>query len=127
MRKMQVDGIERDMPPEIEATLPRAEIAAPPASVTNYQGRAVLRARFLPDGRSMLTAINETLQAGREATKDLPENDERRIAADLAWQAWEQANTLDRDSALVASFAERFGLDAATLDDLFREAAAISA
>ena len=127
MARMIVDGVEADMPPEIEATLPQSGAAPVPASVTNFQGRAVLRRRFLPDGRSMFAAVNDELQAAREATKDLPESDARRLGADLAWQAWEQANTLDRDSSLVSTFADRFGLDAAALDDLFREAATISA
>jgi hypothetical protein len=124
---MQIDGVEADMPAEVAATLPQAPAPQVPASVTNFQARAVLRARFLPDGRSLLTAVNDSLTAARTAAAGLPESDPQRLAADLAWQAWEQSNDVERGSQIVQQFAGLFGLTDADLDGLFIAAAAVSA
>lgn len=98
-----------------------------PASVTNYQARAVMRQFFLPDGRSLLNAVNDDLVASREAAKALPETDPQRIQIDVAWQAWEQANSYDRDGNLVASLAAKYGMTDEQTDTLFREAQSVTA
>jgi len=127
MPTMIVDGAAVEISPEDAAALPQAASPRPPASVTNFQARAVLRSQFLPDGRSLLTAVNENLAAARTAAASLPESDPQRLAADLAWQAWEQSNVVERDSQLVVQFAAMFGLSDASLDALFIAAEAVTA
>jgi hypothetical protein len=121
MPTFMIDGQPVTMSEEwTAANTPQTAAEPVPQSITNYQARAVLRVRFL-------TAINEDLATGRTAAAVLPENDAQRIQADLAWQAWEQANNLERGSTLVALFAGQYGFDDAALDDLFRAAAQITA
>ncbi len=76
-----------------------------PAEVTNFQARAALMRGDKFD------AINAALQAmGGEA-----------------WAAWEYANVVKRDGALVLALGDQVGLSASELDDLFRTAAQIEA
>lgn len=122
-----IDGQPVAPTPEQVASLAASAAPPVPLSVSNFQARAVLRSRYLPDGRSMLTAVTETLGAARAATAGLPESDPERIAADLGWQAWEQSNVVERDSAIVQQFATMFALDEAALDALFTAAAGVTA
>jgi hypothetical protein len=122
-----VNGVVVELTPAQVAALPGALPPPPPRSVTNFQARAVLRSRFMPDGTSLLSAVNAHLVQARDATAEMPETAPERIAADLAWQAWEQSNTVERDSSIVAQFAGLFGLSDADLDQLFRAAAEVSA
>ena len=83
-----------------------------PAVVTNYQARAILMG--MPgsaEGRTLFDDIDDALRA----------------AGGTAWQAWEYANEIKRDSALVQQVAAQFGLTSEQLDDLFRQAAEIEA
>lgn len=98
-----------------------------PQEITNFQARAVLRNTFLPDGTSMLTAVTTNLKTAMDQAAGLPENDPFRIQVDLAWQAWEMANTLSRTSPLVLHFAGTFGLSPAQLDAMFIQASTIGA
>lgn len=76
-----------------------------PAEVTNFQARAALRRAALLDG------VHAALQA----------------AGGEAWDAWEYANHLYRNGALVQAFAAQLGFTQAQIDDLFRVAASIEA
>jgi hypothetical protein len=127
MPTMLVNGVVVEITPEQEAALPKPLPPPPPRSVTNFQARAVLRSRFMPDGTSLLSAVTAHLVQARDAAAGLAENAPQRIAADLAWQAWEQSNTVERDSAIVGQFAALFGLSATDLDQLFRAAAEVTA
>lgn len=76
-----------------------------PGEVTNFQARAALRRAGL------LNIVHAALQqAGGEA-----------------WDAWEYANHLYRNGALVQAFAAQLGFTEAQIDDLFRVAASIEA
>jgi hypothetical protein len=100
---------------------------AVPASVTNFQARALMRRTILPDGRSLETTVREALAAGKAAAASLPEADPIRIAADEAWLAWEQSNEFTRRGALVTAIAAQLGYADAEIDDLFRAASQIEA
>lgn len=113
-----IDGQEAPVTAEVQAAL-TVEAGPPPvpASITNYQARAVLDT--LPGsapGRSLFDDIDEAMRAG----KDTPEGK-------MSWQAWEQANEFTRDGTLVNQLAPTFGLTSEALDELFRQAATISA
>ncbi len=76
-----------------------------PTEVTNFQARAALMRSH------KFEAINAALQAmGGEA-----------------WAAWEYANMVTRNGALVNALGDQIGLPASELDDLFRAAAQIEA
>lgn len=93
-----------------------------PSSVTNYQARAVMRMTPMPDGRSLLEAVRSALKADLDRVQTLPDMDPDRVAAEVSWEAWEQANVYERNGPLVSSLASRFGLNDAMTDDLFRQA-----
>jgi len=76
-----------------------------PEEVSLFQGRAALLAAGL------LAATDSAVQA----------------AGPLAVQAWEYATVFDRRSALVQQLAGELGLNSAEIDDLFRQAAAVTA
>ena len=85
-----------------------------PATVTNFQARAVLMKMASLTGdpkRSMFDDINDTLLA----------------SGGLAWAAWEYANDVERNGVLVASLGDRLGLSGAAMDQLFIEAGKITA
>jgi hypothetical protein len=109
------------------ATDPTPVAPAASASVTNYQARAVMRQFKMPDGRSLFTTVDSDLRAAVEATKVLDEFDPQRVEADLSWQAWEQANTYDRQGAITQLLAGRYGFDEPTTDELFRKAEIVTA
>lgn len=98
-----------------------------PDTVTNWQARAVMRQTILPDGRSLERTVDEALRADRAAAGVLADADPLRIAADIAWLAWEQSNEFARGGALVAAMAARVGLTDADRDALFLAAAALEA
>lgn len=85
---------------------PPAPPAPVPRVVTNFQARAALMQADLFD------TVNTAVMGGTDA---------------LAKQAWEYANEITRDGALVNSLAAGLGLTAEQLDDLFRQAATIEA
>lgn len=91
--------LERDAPP----------VAAPPEPVpemvTNFQARAALRR----------AGLLETVHAAVQA------------AGGEAWDAWEYANHLYRNGALVVGMAAALGLTEEQIDNLFRTAANIEA
>jgi hypothetical protein len=89
-------------PDELEASKPRV-----PQTVTNFQARAALL------NAGLFEQVNEALMS-------LPISSTER-------QAWEYANELTRNGALVNSVAEALGLTSAQLDDLFRQASRIEA
>jgi response regulator RpfG family c-di-GMP phosphodiesterase len=76
-----------------------------PTEVTNFQARAALRRA------GHLDRVHAALQA----------------APGEAWDAWEYANHLYRNGALVQAFAAQLGFTEAQIDDLFRVAAGIEA
>jgi hypothetical protein len=98
-----------------------------PDRVTNFQARALMRRTVLPDGRSLETAVRESLAAAKAAADELSEAHPARIAADEAWLAWEQSNEFMRYGALVTAIGAQMGFDAAALDQMFRDAALIEA
>ncbi|KQP36708.1 hypothetical protein ASF25_01765 [Methylobacterium sp. Leaf100] len=107
--------------------IPAPEPAPVPSSVTNFQARAIMRQVPMPDGRSLFTTVDTTLRKAVEDTRELGEFEPARVAADIDWQAWEQANTYDRQGTLVSSLATRFDFDSDATDDLFRRADLIRA
>lgn len=107
--------------------IPTPEPPPVPASVTNFQARAIMRQVPMPDGRSLFTTVDTTLRKAVEDTRELGEFEPARVAADIDWQAWEQANTYDRQGTLVSSLATRFDFDSDATDDLFRRADPIRA
>lgn len=83
-----------------------------PREVTNFQARAVLMAQAgSGEGRTLFDDIDDAL----------------RVQGGVAWQAWEYANTITRNGALVSAMATQFGMSETMLDQLFVEAAGISA
>lgn len=98
-----------------------------PATVTNFQARAVLRGVIMPDGKSLETFMTEALRAGREAASVLPEADPARIGADRAWLAWEQSNEFERSSPLVGMWVSQLGMTDDQVDELFRQAGSVIA
>jgi hypothetical protein len=77
-----------------------------PRVVTNFQARAALMQADL------FETVNAAVMGGSDA---------------LAKQAWEYANEITRDGALVNSLATGLGLTSAQLDDLFRAASVVEA
>lgn len=78
---------------------------AVPQQVTNYQARAALLA----------AGLFEQVDAAVKAQGP----------TSAAFQAWEYANSVYRNSPLIAGLGAALGLTAAQIDDLFRAAAAI--
>lgn len=110
------------------ATPDRLAPAPPaPASVTNFQARALMAATILPDGRSLEAAVNAMLADALGATADLPASDPARITARQNWLAWEQSNEFIRTGPLVTAIGAALGYDASALDEMFRQAALIEA
>jgi hypothetical protein len=107
--------------------IPAPEPAPVPSSVSNFQARAIMRQVPMPDGRSLFTTVDAALRKAVEETRDLGEFEPARVAADIDWQAWEQANTYDRNGTLVSSLATRFDFSPDATDDLFRRADLIRA
>ena len=81
-------------------------VAPVPDKVTNFQARAVL----------ISTGLFEQVDAAIKAGND-----------PVALQAWEYANDVTRNGALVNGMAASLGWSQAQLDDLFRAAAVIEA
>jgi acyl dehydratase len=86
-----------------------------------------MRRTILADGRSLETAVRETLAAAKAAAAALPEADPARIAVDEAWLAWEQSNEFIRHGALVTAIGAQLGYGEAELDAMFTAAALIEA
>ena len=82
-----------------------------PASVTNFQARAVLKRQGLFDHADTL------IRAGKDGSLD----------EQIAYQAWEFGNEFQRWSPTVARLAVVFGLSDEQVDDLFIEAKMIEA
>jgi len=83
-----------------------------PSEVTNFQARAALmQMPGANPGPTLFDDVNAALQAMGGAS----------------WQAWEYANTITRNGALVSQMGAAVGLTGAQLDDLFRQAATIEA
>lgn len=98
------EGLEPYDPPPPPPVVPR--------EVTNFQARALLMGMPSPTaGRTMFDDVDDTLRA----------------RGGVAWQAWEYANTLQRNGALVRAMAEELGFTPGQLDALFVQAAAIEA
>lgn len=124
---MLVDGEPVEMPAAIRDALPQPAPEPVPQSVTRFQARAVLRRQVLPDGRTMLQAIEGDLSAAVAAAAALPPTDPQRLAAEDAAEAWREAAVFERGSALVASIAGGLGLAEAQIDEMFRAAAEVTA
>jgi hypothetical protein len=107
--------------------VPPPEPAPVPASVSNFQARAIMRQVPMPDGRSLFTTLDTALRKAVEDTRGLGEFEPARVAADIDWEAWEQANTYDRRGTLVLSLSTRFDFSSDATDDLFRRADLIRA
>lgn len=83
-----------------------------PASITNYQCRAVLTATASATaGKTLFDLVDAALKAD----------------GGLALQAWEHANEVTRSGALVASVTASLGLTSTQVDNLFITASGISA
>ncbi|MGJ0510429.1 MAG: hypothetical protein ACR652_25565 [Methylocystis sp.] len=93
---------------------PHESDSAPPASVSMFQAREALRRVPTPDGSCLLDAVNAYVDAHR--------SDQPTLAL-----AWEYATEVTREGVFVEALAKTFDLDAAALDRLFRQAAAIRA
>jgi hypothetical protein len=91
--------------PEAEAPPRRTQPAPVPEVVTNFQARAALRR----------IGLLEQVQAAVQA------------AGGEALDAWEYANHVHRNGALVISLSEALGLTADEVDALFRMAESIEA
>lgn len=91
----------------VAAFFAQHEPAPVPDEVTNFQARAALL------GAGLFEMVNSAILA-------LP-------MTDVAYQAWEYANTVTRHGALVNAMAQQLGLTSEQLDNLFRAAAAIEA
>ena len=85
-----------------------------PASVTNFQARAVLMQMPSPSGAT-----------GRTLFQDV--DDALHAEGGVALQAWEYANDVTRDGPLVNSLGARLGMTPEQLDGLFLAAATITA
>ncbi len=85
--------------------LPPQPLPPVPQQVTNYQARAALLAAGLFDQVDAAVKAQGTTSA--------------------AFQAWEYANNVYRNSPLIAGLGAALGLSAQQIDDLFRAAAAI--
>ncbi|EHM00520.1 hypothetical protein HMPREF9946_02560 [Acetobacteraceae bacterium AT-5844] len=96
-----------------------------PLEITRAQARVAMAAYILPDGRSLLTATRELLQAQLDATAALPDADPQRIAALQASEWWTAAATYRRDHPVLLQIADLLGVSAAETNALFREAAQI--
>lgn len=96
-----------------EAKAIRGEPISPfiPASVTNFQARAVLIRRGLFD------AVDAAIQAGKGGTPE-----EREV-----FQAWEFGNEFLRESPTLARIAAGLGLSDAQRDEMIIEASKIEA
>jgi hypothetical protein len=112
---------------EFLAALPTVPPDPVPASVTRFQARAVMRRQVLEDGRTLLHAVEADLALAAQMTEALPATDPRRLAAEDALEAWGEAAVFERHSATMAQIAARFGFDDATIDEMFRAAAAVTA
>lgn len=130
MYELTRDLVDRDGAPVWDsAFLPIPTPAPPPvpASVTNFQARAIMRQVPMPDGRSLFTTVDSDFRKAVDETRDMGEFEPARVAADIDWQAWEQANSYDRQGTLVSTLASRYELDAEAVDDLFRRANLVTA
>ena len=85
-----------------------------PASITNYQARALL---------SRMPSVSGA--AGRTLFQDV--DDAMHAAGGLDLQAWEYANDVTRDGDLVASLGAKLGMTGPQLDEFFVTASAITA
>lgn len=94
--------------------VPPPPVPPVPASITNFQVRAVLMGMPSPTGI-----------AGRTLFQDI--DDTLRAEGGLAWSAWEYANEVTRGGELVNSLGARLGLSPAQLDQMFTMGAEISA
>lgn len=99
-----IDGVEFEMTPEQEATLPQA-VPVVPSTVTNFQARAALM------GAGLFDAVDAAVKA----------------AGGVALQAWEYANEFEREGVLVAGITVQLGITSAQLDALFVAASEIAA
>ncbi len=91
---------------------PPPELPVAPKRVSMFQAREAMRRRVTGDGRSLLDAVNSYVEEQRSTQPTLA-------------LAWEYAAEVNRDGVFLEALAKVFGLDAATLDDLFRSAASI--
>lgn len=83
-----------------------------PASVTNFQARAVLFS---------LPATDDSANLFEQVNRDL------KAAGGLSWQAWEQANEFVRASPLINQLAGDYNISQEEIDSLFIAAALIDA
>lgn len=83
-----------------------------PTSVTAFQVREVLRLTLMPDGMTVLAAVEAFVE-------------ERRLSNPTLASAWAWIDPWERDGTYVKAFAGKFGFDDAALDDLFRRASEI--
>ncbi len=90
------------------------ENASVPDSVTMFQAREQLRRTPAPSGGTLLDSVNAYVESrsGEEPTLAL---------------AWEYATEVHRAGAFVAALASVFSLSDEALDELFRQAATITA
>ena len=85
-----------------------------PASVTNFQARAVLMSQPSPSGG-----------AGRTMFQDV--DDAIRLIGGVSVQAWEHAYEVDRSGPLVKLMIAKLGMTEARADALFITASSVSA
>lgn len=95
----------RDPTPEEIVERERADV---PPEVALWRFRAAIRQA------GQFDAVNAAL----DANKDTPEGA-------VAWEVWEYGNVIERESALLLSFAATLGFTQQQLDDVFRVAAGI--
>lgn len=119
---IQVDEDNPDYPPDLSISEQKV-----PSSVSNFQARAVMRQVFLANGKSLFTTVNDDLSETRAALSDRDDKDPEKIKAEIAWQAWEQANDYLRHGPLVMSLASKFGFDDDQTDALFLAASKVIA
>jgi len=93
--------------PRYLAFLKKADGGAVPAQVTKRQGRLALLAA------GKLSAVTDAI-----AALPSPQKEEAQIE-------WDDATSYERASPFVAMLAEKVGLDAAALDELFTQAATL--
>ena len=94
-----------------------------PENVPNADMRIVLQGHFLPDGRSLFTAIQTMLQGNRDATAGLPDDSPPKRAALAAWTRWDMGNFFVRAEPMIAGIRDAFGFTDDQVDALFVEAA----